>query len=764
MWRIGSAFLAGHCLIHALPALPQPWPWAWMLSIAAVLALCMRSALLSMLCLGIAWAWINAAARLSNDLPAHLEGEDLPVIGVIASIPEMRSNDPQFLFDVNEARDGVPKRIRLTWYDAEVHPRAGERWRLVVRLKRRNGFANPGGFDYEGYLFREGIGATGYVRRDARNERLATASISYPVLRARAWIAARMAAAVSDVEMLGILQGLAIGDTQAMRAEQWRVFAATGTTHLMAISGLHIGMLAAIAAWLGGGIVWVHDAQPKRLTAIRGRAIAGSVAAVAYSFLAGLSVPTQRTMVMLCVYFAARASRRELNSGHALGWALIGVLLIDPFAPLAVGAWLSFAAVAVILVTVGGRLRQDRPPLAFGRVQWAVTIGLTPVLIGAFGGISLVSPVANAVAIPLFTLIVVPLVLIGTLLSGVSLALGGWILDLVTWLLQVCWPAFEWLASLPLALWHAPELGRAVAAMLIAGTVLLILPGIWPLRLVGAMLCLPAFTQQPPVPAHGTFEVSVLDVGQGLAVVVRTRSRVLVYDTGPAFRSGRDTGELVVLPFLRHRGVRRIDVLIVSHADLDHRGGLRSVLDGMPTAQVTAGPSVDRSGLLADACRAGEGWSWDGVRFDMLHPGPDASGENDSSCVLRIQGPGGSVLLTGDIEARGEEALLAAGLPGTQLVIAAHHGSATSSTPAFVEAVRARIIVFSAGYRNRWQMPRADVVERWKAAGAQVFSTIESGALEWTVAADGIRPAREYRRSRARYWHRQSASATPSHD
>jgi competence protein ComEC len=761
VWRIGIAFLAGHCVIHLLPVLPQPHPWAWALGVAAAIALCMRSALLSMLCLGIAWTWIHAAARLADDLPAYLEGEDLVVVGVIASIPNLRGDDAQFALDVQQARAGVPKRIRLTWYDADVQPRAGERWRLVVRLKRRNGFANPGGFDYEGYLFREGIGAIGYVRQDVRNERVAAASMSYPVLRARAWIAARMAAAVSDPDMLGILQGLAVGDAQAMSPEQWRVFAATGTTHLMAISGLHISMLSAIAAWLGGGMVLLRGAQAKRLNVIHGRALAGSMAAVAYSFLAGLSVPTQRTMVMLCVYFAARASRRELNAGHALGWALIGVLLVDPFAPLAVGAWLSFAAVAVILLTVSGRLRQDGTLVAFGRVQGAVTIGLTPVLIGAFGSISLVSPVANAFVIPLFTLIVVPLVLLGTLLSSLSLTLGGWILDLVTWLLEACWPALEWLAGLPWALWYAPDLGHAAVAALIAGSVMLVLPGIWPLRWVAVALCLPTFIQQPHLPAPGTFDVSVLDVGQGLAVVVRTRSRTLVYDAGPAFQSGRDTGELVILPFLRHRGVRRIDVLVVSHSDLDHRGGMHSLLNGMPTARLMVGPSLDRSTLTADVCRAGTGWDWDGVRFDMLHPGRDASGENDSSCVLRIHGSGGSVLLTGDIEKRAEDALLARGLPQTDLVVAPHHGSATSSTPAFVEAVKARIAVFSAGYRNRWHFPRTDVVERWRAAGAKVLTTIEGGALEWSVAAEGIQPVREYRRSHARYWHRQPASAEP---
>lgn len=755
VWRIGVAFLAGHGLIHTLSALPPPQPWGWILAAAIVLAICARSPLLVVLGLGVAWAWINAAMRLANDLSPVLEGQDVLVIGYIASLPDARAADSQFAFDVASALDGVPRRIRLTWYDADRVPRAGERWQLVVRLKQRNGFANPGGFDYEGYLFREGIGAIGYVRDDVRNERLASTPGSYPVLRARAWIAERMAAAVHARGMLGILQGLAVGETQAMQADQWRVFTATGTTHLMAISGLHISMLSAIAAWVGGNIVRMRGAQARRLSAIQGQALAGSLAAIGYSFLAGLSVPTQRTMAMLCIYFVVRASRKELSAGHAVGWALIGVLLIDPFAPLSAGAWLSFAAVAVIFVAVGGRLRADGPVMGFTRVQWAITIGLTPLLIAIFGSVSLVSPLANALAVPFFTLIAVPLVLLGALLACLSLPAGGLILDIVTHLLEWCWLALEWFARWPLAVRYFPEMGLIPGVALAAGATLLMLPGIWPIRLVAAALCAPALTHHPAPPAPGAFDLAVLDVGQGLAVVVRTRSHVLVYDAGPAFRSGHDTGELVVLPFLHHRGVRRIDVLVVSHADLDHRGGAGSLLAGIPTASVLVGPSVDRSRIPAVTCHEGMRWQWDGVTFDVLHPGREAGGENDSSCVLRIHGAGGSALLTGDIERGGEAALLARGLPATDIVVAPHHGSRTSSSPDLVRALRPRIVAFSAGYRNRWGLPKKEIVERWRAAGAETFSTVDGGALELSIGDGGIQPTREHRRSAARYWHRR---------
>jgi competence protein ComEC len=638
----------------------------------------------------------------------------------------------------------------------------GEVWQFVVRLKRRNGFANPGGFDYEGHLFRQAIGATGYIRNDERNQRIAPASAAYAVTRVRAWIGQRQAAAVGNDPMLGILQGLAIGNTQAMTPDQWRVFAATGTTHLMAISGLHISMIAALAAWLGGGIARWRAAQRYRLTAIHGQVVCGALAAIIYSTLAGLSVPTQRTLVMLCIYFAARAWRRELSVMNALGIALIGVLLIDPFAPLAIGAWLSFGAVAIILLAVSGRLVREGSVRSFTRVQLAVTMGLMPLLIGAFGSLSLTSPVANAIAIPAFTLIVVPLVLLGTVAAIVWIPAGALVLGFTTRLLTGCWPALEWLAQLPLATWHLPQLPLPVHAALLAGALLFVVPGIWPTRVAAALLCLPALTWRPVTPGHGEFRLVLLDVGQGLAAVVHTQSHVLVYDTGPAFRTGRDTGELVVLPYLHSQGVRSIDTLMVSHGDLDHQGGLQSIMHAMPVARLLAGPSVKVRLAQLQRCRRGQRWSWDGVEFAVLHPGSTQyTHDNDSSCVLRVSAAGGSALLTGDIQRDSEAVLVAAGLAPATIVIAPHHGSRTSSTADFVAATRPAVALFPAGYRNRWGFPRQDVVERWRQAGAQTLATPSSGAIDIRVGAGGVDPPRQFRIEHRRYWNASAASSVP---
>jgi competence protein ComEC len=779
MLAIALAFFAGHCVIHSLPRLPPLAGIAWLavavLALSVVVVRCRLMAHRAVDCriatvlvaawwllLGVLWAWGHAALRLADDLPTALEGRDLAVRGFIASLPD-ESVDPQFEFAVVAAAPEVPTRLRLTWYRASTIPQPGEQWQLTVRLKRRSGFANPGGFDYEGHLFREGIGATGYVRDGGDNRRLQVSTYRYLIARTRAWIGARIAAAVGEHKMLGVLQGLAIGDTQAMTVEQWRVFAATGTTHLMAISGLHIGMVAMLAAWAGGSIVRSRRAQSLGITAMHGHVLAGLSAAVIYSVLAGLSVPTQRTLVMLCIYFGLRWWRRTLDIGRSLGLALIVILLLDPFAPLAVGAWLSFIAVLVILMATSGRVTREGTIASFSRVQLAVTIGLVPVLLVSFGNLSLVAPVANAIAVPAFTLLIVPAVLIGTLAAMIHPPLGTMLLGLPARLLDAGWPLLEWLANQPLAVWHAPQPSLPVLAALIGGVALLMLPAIWPLRVAGIVMCLPMMFYRTPTPAFGSFELTVLDVGQGLAAVVRTHEHVLVYDTGPAFQSGRSAAELAVLPFLRHYGVRDMDMLMVSHGDQDHSGGLVDLLAAMPARAISVGPSVNQALPDKIVCERGQQWQWDGVIFTVLHPDANSGAQarsrsgNESSCVLYIQGSDGTALLTGDIETAGEHQLLEHGLAHAAVVVAPHHGSDTSSSSLFVAAARPDVTIFSTGYRNRWNFPRPDVVERWRAVGARTYDTSASGAISVTFAARDREihaQVREHRHTRRRYWSR----------
>jgi competence protein ComEC len=748
MLRTATAFLLGHCSVLLWPELPPLEPWVWLVGLAVSLSVSVVSRVLGALLAGVFLAWSAGATGLAADLTPELEGRDITLRGYVVSLPER--DDAGVQFDLRVVpRQQFPARVRLNWYE----PRAlqpGEYWQLRVRMKRRHGFSNPGGFDYEGHLFRSGIGATGYVRAHDDNQRLEEAHGRERLLRLRGYIASRLALACDGNVFTGIVQGLAVGVQQEMSTAQWRVFARTGTTHLMAISGLHIGMVAAVFAWLGGVLI-CRCPQHWRLMAFHGQAIAGIGAALLYSALAGLSIPTQRTLIMLCVYFMTRAARRTLNVTHALSLAVILVLLLDPFAPLSPGSWLSFLAVGAILIATLGRRALMGRVREFGRVQWAVTVGLLPIVVTAFGTVSLVSPLANAVAIPVFTFVLVPLVLIGTAASMLSVAAGHVLLQIPLWVLQWVWRALSMMTEWPLSSWHVPAIDPWAYALFVIGAFALLLPGIWPLRLAAGVLCLPAVLNSPRPPPMGAARIDVLDVGQGLAAVVRTHGHTLIYDTGPAFRSGRDTAELVLLPFLRHEGVRRADMLMISHSDVDHAGGLRTVLREMPIDQVVHGPSLARQ-PHSRVCAAGQEWSWDGVRFTVLHPHASESwSDNDSSCVLLVQTRTRSVLLTGDIETAAE-ARLEASLPQVDVVLVPHHGSRTSSSAGFVAGTRPTHAIVSAGYRNRWGFPKQEIAERWSQAGARVLTTAQTGAIELRLSSREFDSVQLHRERNPRYW------------
>jgi competence protein ComEC len=405
-------------------------------------------------------------------------------------------------------------------------------------------------------------------------------------------------------------------------------------------------------------------------------------------------------------------------------------------------------------------------------VQVAVTIGLLPVVLSIFGNLSLVSPLANAMAIPLFTALIVPLVLLGALTCWIYVPLGEWLLRSAAYVLDLSWPALEWLARQPSAVWYFPHVPLVPFAALVIGVLLLLLPGIWPTRITGLLLCLPAMIYRPEAPAFGAFALQLLDVGQGLAVVIQTQHHALLYDTGPAFRTGRDTGELVILPYLRWRGIRALDTLMVSHGDLDHAGGMRSVLAAMPVHTVKVGPSVHPAPPGASHCRSGQRWTWDGVQFEVLYPpgaGPGDShdakrSDNDTSCVLRISTQAGSALLSGDIEALSEARLVREGLPPTDVVVVPHHGSRSSSSVAFVGAVDARLALFSCGYRNRWGFPKPDVQLRWQYQGAQTASTIDSGAISVLVGMGEPLQITEHRHAHPRYWQRTAPARDEVHN
>lgn len=719
--------------------------------------------------LGFAYAGLRAHVRLAEALPPALEGRDLEISGVVAGLPQALERGMRFEFDVEQGVPGIPPHISLAWYrgrDAEadesprVPVRAGERWRFTVRLKRPHGNLNPHGFDYEAWLFERGIRAAGYVR-PMTAERLDARvwGFGYAVEMLREAIRERFAEALPGAPYAGILVALAIGDQQSIAPELWQTFARTGITHLMSISGLHVTMLAGLAYALTNALWRRSPRLPLRWPAQHAAAAGGLLAAWAYCLLAGFAVPAQRTLYMLLVVLVARMAARSVAASRILALALLLVLLLDPWAVLAAGFWLSFGAVALLFYIVGGRLGPAHWLVEWGRAQWAVTLGMLPALLALFQQFSLVSPLANAVAIPLVSFVITPLALLGCLpLLDPLLALGHWMTAQLM-------ADIDWLAAWPLAVWQQAAPPGWAVLLALGGGVWLMLPRGFPARWLGALAFLPLLTAVPERPAAGTATIAVLDVGQGLAVHVQTAQRDLLFDAGPAFSADADSGNRIIAPYLRAQGVRRLDLMVVSHADRDHEGGAASVLAALPVAALATSLPFEHP-LSAQPvphrlCASGDAWEWDGVRFELLHPGPDplSRKSNDLSCVLRVVAGARAFLLTSDIEAVSEAALVAR--YGTALradaMTAPHHGSRTSSTGEFIAAVAARDVVFPVGYRNRFGHPREDVVARYLASGARLHRTDRDGAVTVQLhpGATAFRHERDYRR---RYWHATDGS------
>ena len=740
--------------------------------------------------LGCGYAAWRAATRLADALPETWEGEDLQVVGVVDELPRAVLHGVRFAFAVEQVGTPgavVPGRLSLAWYarpppasESDAAPaalgllpvvHAGERWQFTVRIARPHGSVNPAGFDLEGWLLAHNLRATGSVRPEGDNVRLAVFA-GRPgdyVERARERIRDRIAATLPDARYAGVLAVLTVGDQRAIPEAQWAVFNRTGVSHLVSISGLHVTAFAMLAAGLAGALLRRVPAITSRCPARKLAVLAGFFAAAGYVALAGAEVPAMRTLAMLAVSAAGLWLGRPGTGRLVWLWSLVAVLLVDPWAPLAPGFWLSFGAVAMLIYALGSRLSSRPAGLAArglhalrqaSRTQWAVTVGLVPLTLALFGQVSLVSPIANALAIPLITFVVVPAALLAVAIPVAAL----W--DLAHRALDLLMHVLEPLAALPAAAWqqHAPLPWTTLAGL--AGVALLLAPRGVPGRALGVAWLLPLILIRPPSPATGSAEVTVLDVGQGLALTVRTAHHALVYDTGPRYSGIADAGGRIVAPFLRATGISSLSGLIVSHSDTDHSGGALSLLATVPAAWMRSSLAEDsaivkrqRERGSAMRCEAGQHWEWDGVRFAMLHPDAAAYGDewrksNDLSCVLRVDAANGSLLVAGDIEAKSEYELLARDREAlaADVLIVPHHGSRTSSTPAFIAAVAPRIAIVAAGHRNRFGHPRPDVAARYLVREIVLPRTDQDGAVIVTLGEDGVAIERA-RETARRYWH-----------
>jgi competence protein ComEC len=783
--RLGVlCFVAGAWLLQQQPTLPETL-WVWPAAAAAGLALhrllgcgrswlaCVRLFLLLVSCfaLGFGWAAWRAQERISDSLPPEWEGRDLVIVGVVAGLPQDHGRGVRFEFDIERVETPgarLPRRVVLSWWGSparEGRPatypqlRPGERWQLAVRLKRPRGTANPHGFDYEAWLFERDLRATGYVRARPGGLRLEP-MVHRPVYwieRARDLARERVRAALPQAPYAGVIAALAVGDQRAIAPEQWQTFTRTGVNHLMSISGLHVTMVSGLVFAL---VYRAWRRSPRlalRLPAVKAAALAGLAAAFAYTLLAGFAIPAQRTLYMLAVVAAALWLGLVESGSVVLCAALWVVVLADPWAVLAPGFWLSFGAVAAIFYISNGRLARPGWLAGWTRTQAAVTLALLAPLIALFQLFPVVSPLANAMAIPVISLVVVPLALLG-LVSPFDL-----VLQAAHAVMSGCMVVLEGLAAVPEAIWQQSAPAAWAVALAVAATAWLLAPRGIPARWLGATGMVPLLAAAPPALEVGDADVVVLDVGQGMAAVVRTARHALLYDTGASFGPDADSATRTILPYLRAAGIARLDVLIVSHDDDDHTGGARSVMQALPVALLlTSLPDADPLVVLAERalrCQAGLGWQWDGVRFELIHPRGESYGErtvkdNDRSCVLKIEARGGSVLLPADIERRSEQELLqrARERLRADVLVAPHQGSRTSSTPEFIEAVAPLAVVFPVGYRNRFGHPHPEIEQRYRERGTRIFRSDRDGAVSIALRErEGITMT-PYRARYRRYW------------
>ena len=740
--------------------------------------------------LAFALAGARACQFLQTALNPALEGRTLQVVGIVANLPQRTEDSARFRFEVESARemDGtqvqLPPHVLLGWYgnrlkgyggqggsDDQVQAppadlRPGDRWQLAVRLKAPHGHINPHGFDYELWLWEQGLQATGYVRNGAKDAppQWLGSTWAHPIERLRQRVRSAIDAQVADRAMAGIVAALLVGDQAAIERTDWDVFRATGVAHLMAISGLHITGLAWLAALCVGGLWRRSDVWSPRkpwslcLPAPVAASASAALVALAYAVFTGWGVPAQRTVWMLGVVTLLRV--------YGLRWPLMQVwlsvcavvLALDPWALMQAGFWLSFVAVGVLFASGSqeGAASVWGAVLRMCREQWLMSVCLAPLTLLLFHQVSVVGLFANLLAVPWVTLVVTPLCMVGLVLP-LAWSLAAEALQRSVWLLKVG-------AGVSWAQWSAP------AAPLWAGAAALAGMGLWAmrlpiwLRLFGVALVLPVLSWETPRPAHGAFELVAADMGQGHAVLLRTATHSLLYDTGPRYSAETDAGQRVLVPLLRAWG-ERLDRIVISHQDSDHSGGAPSVMAMQPQADVLTSIAPEhplRQLGNMQRCERGQSWVWDGVHFEVLHPrAADYERKlkpNALSCVLRVSASHwqtnrahASALLAGDIEAAQEQDLLQSGqtLQADWLLVP-HHGSATSSTSAFLEAVDPSVAIVQAGYRNRFGHPRPDVLRRYSDLGVLVVQTPRCGASTWRSEQPNLVQCE--RNLRQRYW------------
>ena len=706
--------------------------------------------------LGFLWSNLYSYHNIASKVTPEYLDKEVIVTGVISSLVRKYEYKSSFLFDTDKP---FSSRLKLNWYGEEVPIlESGGRWQLNVKLKANNGFQNEVGFDYETWLFLNKIDATGYVRSTKHSEknRYLGASNQQILTQVRGRIQSILAPYLDLLDYGGVIYALISGHRAHIKKEHFQTFIKTNTTHLSVVSGLHIGLISGFMFLLASMLYRLCHQCCLKMPAPIFASYVGLVSALTYALIAGFSIATQRAFIMAAVVFISIILKKHYDIWQLYAVALIAVLIINPLSTLAVGFWLSFIAVALILYGIR-RYQNHHKYMQTIHIQLLISIVMMPLLFWFFGAGSFISFISNFVAIPVFSLVTTPLSLLGAFFAVVHLEmLAKGVFFIANQSLAYLYVVLDFLVDFHLFefnhyhRYYIKSLPQLLLMLILA--LVLFLPSGLKLRRFGFLLFLPLITVAHQTLPTGAFIATILDSGQGLAIVVRTRNHSLVFDSGLKTRSGFNIGDTIIIPYLYNNGYSHLDKVVISHDNQDHVGGLEALQNGIKINEII---TSDKSKIKqANICRKGDSWLWDDVLFSFLHPDKIKlfRGKNNNSCVLKIDNGKYSILLTGDIEKQAEKYLLEnqKEMLKSDILLVAHHGSNTSSTDEFIEAVSPSIAVISSGYRNRFHHPRKEVVKRYKARSIKILNTKCDGQIDLKVA-ENLKVS-TWRKNNRRFW------------
>lgn len=744
------AFVCGDLLLQQFSQLP-PYSALLILSTFAAIMARLRYTVLLFFCLGFLFTSVFAHYQLNQRLSPDLENIPLIVLGEISNLPQQNSQRASFEFSVKKSTQKLPEKLKLNWYQPTAILHAGEIWQFSVKLKRPHANFNLGGMDYERWLFTQSIGATGTITK-VKPIFIEPAGFSFNALRQT--ISDKLTQLYDDTINTALLRALTVGDDNGLTSKNWQTFQKTGVTHLIVISGSHIALVAGLVyfltlkLWTSLGILKVSP--PKAA------ALASLLTAIFYASLAGYVIPTKRAVIMLALVALASFYQRQFSHQQSFALAVLGMLIFNPTMLLSIGFWLSFLAVALILFRIAGRLKSPSNWQNAVDIQLTVSLGLSPLLLFFFNQTSLISPLVNFIAVPIVEIIVVPLALVQIPLMWLCPYLADKVFGVLDFILHWVMYGLELAEKFSHAVFDLPQ--PSVFALLLSslGIIWLFAPRGIPARFLGIILNFPLLFPLLLALEKGEAIVTVLDVGQGLAISVQTKNHQLLYDTGARFQNGGDMGKNVILPFFRYHGIQNLDTLIISHGDNDHSGGAYSVLSEMDNAQILTSAPEKLIPYQTTRCERGQNWKWDNVNFEILSPAKISEKDNDNSCVLKIETGQNAILLTGDIEAVAENWLVE-NMPQklqAKVLVAPHHGSKTSSTFAFLNFIKPETVLISAGYQNQFHHPSKEVVARYVEIHAPALNTANDGALTVHLKPDDLK-IESLRAVAGKYWHFQ---------